>query len=565
MPLLRPTCLAALATLLVSACSTPPGARPEAPANSWAVDVPTIERPEGETAAWWFRAGAAQAAERGAMAGNARNVILFVGDGMSLTTVTAARIHQGQRSGASGEENRLAWEDFPSTAFAKTYNTDMQTPDSAGTMTAMATGVKTRAGVVNIGPGPLKGDCAGALRSPLLSLWEIAADAGMATGVVSTARLTHATPAATFTRAANRGWEDDSQLSAQARDGGCSDIASQFAELPPGRAPAVLLGGGREHFMPVARQDPEYPGSKTGARRDGRDLTAEWQQRNPQGTFVWNAAQLAAAPIDAPVLGLFEPGHMQFEHDRDRDAGGEPSLADMTREAIRRLQAADNGYVLMVEAGRIDHAHHYGNAIRALDDTVALSDAVQAAIDATSDSDTLVLVTADHAHTLTFAGYPRRGNPILGKVEHAGADGKTALARDGLGLPYTTLGYANGPGYRGFNREQPPEAITFYSRKEGFEPRKGRPDLTDEDTGHTYFQQEATVPMADETHGGDDVGIWARGPGSHAVRGTVEQNAVFHFMLQATPRLRAALCERDLCNAQGVPVELPDPADFAAP
>ncbi len=497
------------------------------------------------------------------MEGRARNVILFVGDGMSLTTVTAARIHQGQRNGGSGEENQLAWDRFPATAFAKTYNTDKQTPDSAGTITAMVTGVKTRAGVVNIGPAPSKGDCAGALQAPLLSLWEVAAATGMATGVVSTARLTHATPAATFTRSASRDWEDDSQLSAAGRDQGCIDIARQFVELPAGRAPRVLLGGGRAHFMPSTRPDPEYPDTRPGLRRDGRDLIAEWQQRNPGGTFAWNADQLASAPLDAPVLGLFEPGHMQFEHDRAGDAGGEPSLAQLTREAINRLRGSEAGFVLLVEAGRIDHAHHYGNAIRALDDTVALSDAVQAAIDATSQDDTLIVVTADHGHTLTFGGYPRRGNPILGKVEHSRSDGGHVLARDGLGLPYTTLGYANGPGYRGFNKAQPPEPITFYSAKDGFEPRKGRPDLTDVDTGDTYFQQEATVPLEDETHGGDDVGIWARGPGSEAVRGTVEQNAVFHFMLQATPRLRQALCARGLCNARGVPVELPDPAAFA--
>ena len=110
-------------------------------ANAFQVDVATIARPHGETPAWWFRDGAAQAARRGAMAGKARNVILFVGDGMSLTTVAAARILAGQRAGGPGEEHRLAWEHFPATALSKTYNTDAQTPDSAGTMTAMATGI----------------------------------------------------------------------------------------------------------------------------------------------------------------------------------------------------------------------------------------------------------------------------------------------------------------------------------------------------------------------------------------------------------------------------------------
>ncbi|MDQ3618376.1 MAG: alkaline phosphatase, partial [Pseudomonadota bacterium] len=185
---LRSASLVLVSTLLVSACATTFPPRVDARVGGLQVDVPRIVHPAGETAAWWFRDGAAQAAQRGAMDGRAKNVILFVGDGMSLTTVTAARILDGQRKGGPGEENRLSWEHFPATALSKTYNTDSQTPDSAGTMTAMATGVKTRAGVINVGQHPLRGDCAGAQQAPLLSLWELGAHAGLATGVVSTTR-----------------------------------------------------------------------------------------------------------------------------------------------------------------------------------------------------------------------------------------------------------------------------------------------------------------------------------------------------------------------------------------
>ena len=154
---MRPFRTAAAPVLLaLAACASAPDPRPRVPA------VPAIVHPDGETAAWWFRAGAAQAAERGATRGRAKNVILFVGDGMSLTTVAAARILEGQRRGAPGEENRLAWEHFPHTALSRTYNTDAQTPDSAGTMSAMATGIKTRSGVLSIAPEAERGDCAAA-------------------------------------------------------------------------------------------------------------------------------------------------------------------------------------------------------------------------------------------------------------------------------------------------------------------------------------------------------------------------------------------------------------------
>lgn len=562
---MRPTCraLALALTLAASGCATTGGTPPAgAPGGTIHVDVPDIVRPAGETAAWWFRDGAAQAAARGAMGGRAKNIIVFLGDGMSLTTVAAARILEGQRRGGSGEENRLAWEDFPASALSKTYNTNSQTPDSAGTMSAIVTGVKTRLGVLSIGQNPVRKDCAGALAAPMLTLWELAASIGMATGVVTTTRVTDATPAATFSHSAERNWENDTDLTDKARADGCIDIARQMVESPFGSGPMVLMGGGRDNFMTTAQPDPEEP-DNAGKRSDGRDMIAEWRARHPGGAYVWNARQLADAPMDGPLLGLFQPGHMRYEHDRSQDAAGEPSLAEMTRAAIARLSRGPDGYVLLVEGGNIDKASHAGNAYRALTDTVALSDAVRTASDMTSADDTLILVTADHSHTLTLSGYSRRGNAIMGKV-HGGHNESTAtvdatsLARDATGLPYTTLNFVNGPGYSGASAQQPEGPKRFpHMPKDYALAKQGRPDLTGVDTGDPDYLQEAMFPLASETHGGDDVGVWARGPGSAAVRGSLEQNAIFHILLQATPRLRGALCAKKLCDGNGVPVELP--------
>ncbi len=566
---LRHALLAFACTLAATSCATAPATdRRDVAATAGttvgAVIVPQIHHPDGETPAWWFRAGAAQAASRGAMAGKAKHIILFVGDGMSLPTVAAARILDGQRKGASGEENMLSWESFPYTGLSKTYNTDSQTPDSAGTMTAMATGVKTRAGVLSIGQDAARDDCAGALRSPLLTLWELAANARLATGVVTTTRITHATPGATLTHSADRNWENDAEMPPAARAAGCADIARQLIETPFGRGPDVLMGGGRSNFFPATERDPEYD-DKVGLRLDGRDLVAEWKRRRPGGTYVWNATQFAAAPTSGPLLALFEPSHMQFEHDRPKDKAGEPSLAEMTRGAIERLRDDPRGYVLLVEGGRIDHAHHLGNAYRALTDTIALSEAVEAAAQMTSADDTLIVVTADHSHTMTFAGYPVRGNAILGKVKGSSGEGNdpSGYATDSTGQTYTTLSYTSGPGYTGASEQQPEGPKTFMHEANGYqEAKNGRPNLTNVDTEAPDYMQEAMIPLSNETHGGDDVGIWARGPGAEAVRGSLEQNAIFHILLQATPLLRERLCAAKLCNADGVPVELPRPADF---
>ncbi|NLA66930.1 MAG: alkaline phosphatase [Gammaproteobacteria bacterium] len=548
------TLLPVLGACLVAACATPPTPGP-GPSAAIHVEVPAVAHPGGETPAWWYRSGAAKAAANGAMSGNARNVIVFLGDGMGFSTVAAARIFAGQREGGPGEEHLLAWEHFPATAFAKTYNTNAQTPDSAGTMTAIATGVKSHIGAIGVGAGDRR-DCAQALGNRLQSWLALAAEAGMDTGIVTTARLTHATPAATYAHVPDRNWESDATLPAEARAAGCSDIASQFIDFVRRHGgPRVALAGGAREFLP---EDGTAPGM-TGRRRDGRDLVAEWKALRPDGAVVHDARGFERARGAPAVLGLFGPSHMQYEHDRDRGPDGQPDLEAMTRFAIEALSRGPGGYVLLVEGARIDHANHEGNAYRALDETASMSRAVQAAVDMTSADDTLIVVTADHSHVLSFSGYPRRGNPILDKVRPPDRDGDDALALDALGLPYTTLGYANGPGYAGASASQPEGSKRHFHVPVGFQAAGGRPDLTAVDTTAPDFMQEAMVPLGSESHGGEDVGIWARGPGSAAFRGTLEQNVVYHVIVQATPALRARLCARGHCDAAGVPVELPAP------
>jgi len=539
----------------------PTGATGAGPAAG-EIAVPAIARPNGETAAWWFRAGAAAAHARASGTPRARNIILFVGDGMSLPTVAAARIYEGQQRRQPGEENQLSFERFPYTALSKTYNTDSQTPDSAGTMTAMITGVKTRRGMLSVGQSAPRGDCAAGLEAPLASALEIATSAGLGTGVVTTTRITHATPGAAYGHVSERNWEVDADMPEAARAAGCRDLARQLVEFDVGHGLDVVMGGGRMNFLPAGAPDPEYAQESPGLRLDNRDLTAEWRQRHPEGRYVWNREQFAALDLahTPRLLGLFEPDHMNYEHDRPGDRAGEPSLAEMTRAAIKILQKNPKGFFLVVEGGRIDHAHHGGNAFRALTETVSLSDAVRAATDLTPESDTLILVTADHSHTLSFVGYPQRGNPILGKVRgSATEDDGDGLARDKLGLPFTTLNYANGPGYPGPSNRQPEGPKRFPHPLASAEQSRARPDLSRVDTEDPDSMPEAMAPLSSESHGGDDVGVWARGPGAAAVRGSIEQNVIFHLLLQAQPDLVRYLCGLGDCEG-GVPVQLPDAA-----
>ena len=431
--------------------------------------------------------------------GPARNVILFVGDGMGVATVTAARILDGQNRGQPGEENFLAFERFPHVALVKTYNVDAQVPDSAGTMTALVTGRKARRGMVSVGPEALRGDCRAAAQHRLTTLLEEAEQRGLRTGVVTTTALTDATPAATYAHAADRGWASDANVP-EADRATCPDIARQFVEFPYGDGVDVALGGGRAKFLPVTAADPGNS-ENTGHRLDGRDLIAEWLTARAGRSFVHDRAGFDALTGSGQVLGLFGRSHMEYEADRAEDTRGEPSLVEMTRFAINRLRNGP-GFFLMVEGGRIDHAHHVGNAYRALTDTLAFAEAVGAAVAMTDAAQTLILVTADHSHVMTIAGYPPRGNPILGFTGE----------EDDAGVPYTTLGYANGPG-----AERPAEELA---------------------PTHPDYRQRATHPLdlktrGGETHGGEDVAAYALGPGAAGVRGVMDQHELHGVMWAA--------------------------------
>ncbi|GAB4369431.1 MAG: hypothetical protein Kow0062_03350 [Acidobacteriota bacterium] len=441
---------------------------------------------------------------------HARNVILFVGDGMGLTTIDAARILEGQRAGEAGEDHELSFEAFPYLALARTYNTNQQSPDSAGTMTALVTGVKTRAGVLSVGGGVLRGQVDGLAGHSLPTILELAEDRGLATGIVTTTRVTHATPAALYAHVSERNWESDADLSDEARAAGVADIARQLVEQPHGDGPDVVLGGGRCWFLPQGASDAICPG---GRRRDGRDLLAAWRERTG-GTVVGDASALRAA-VDvgaSGILGLFTASHMRYEHDRRAEPGGEPSLTAMTDAAIRALARDPDGFLLVVEGGRIDHAHHGTNAFHALDDTIELARAVARARELTDERDTLIVVTADHGHPMTMSGYATRGAAILGLVRGNDIRGLPRLRYDVAadGKPFTILGYNEGRGSRAARPPADPKQVQ-------------EPD----------YRQEATVPLSSGTHSAEDVPVYASGPWAHLFQRTVEQSFVFDAMLAA--------------------------------
>lgn len=464
----------------------------------------------------WYTAGQAELAAKLAREPNtnrAKNVILMVADGNGVPTNYATRVFYGQQNGGYGDEAVLPKETFPHLALSKTYNTNAQTPDSAGTAVAMNSGIKTKSGVIGVDETLRRGECADVEGATVENIAEALAQGGKSVGVVSTARLTHATPASVYAHAADRDFEDDASLPE-----GCEvpDIAAQLIDAMASGEIDIALGGGRRHFIPSDVEDDE---GKTGKREDGRNLVDEATAAGAQ--YAWDDKTFAALDLDqgTPVLGLFESSHMKYEHDRT----GEPSLAEMTEAAINYLSNNEDGYYLMVEAGRVDHGNHDGNAFRSLTDGVAFADAVAKANEMTSDDDTLIIVTADHGHAMAFNGYCGRGSPINGlcySVDDAGEKHLDDLQLADDGLPYTALNYMNGVG-------------SVLIKQDDGTYSGSRPEIKAEEALDPDYVQQALLPKSSETHSPVDVAIYARGPWSHLVDGTVEQSYIYHVMMHA--------------------------------
>lgn len=480
----------------------------------------------------------------------AKNVIFFLGDGMGITTLTASRIY------SMGEDGELTIDTLPETAFVRTFSKDGQVTDSAPSMAAYMTGVKMKNEVISMQSGTVAvspksdgtsncdNDPANAGKKGVSTLLEMAKVQGMGTGLVTTTRITHATPATTYAHVCHRDAEND--IAAQLVPGGTgAGYGAYNRKLRDGVD--VVLGGGLRQFKPT---------TAGGKRADGRDLVAEMQAQGY--SFVGNGTALNSvnAAQTGKLLGLFSSSHMNYDLDRVNKGLNEPSLADMTGKAIDILKAKNKSFFLMVEGGRIDHALHDTNAKRALQDTVAFDNAIKLAIEKMKSGDpslrnTLIVVTADHDHTMILNGYTKRTGKyvpggetsVLGLVKNYNAPG---FAKDVNGNPFPIIGFGNGKKRLDNDRI---EARGVLADNDTCNPVMGPVgNYTDSrgtnidaagwcnGTASDDFQQEAVVQtgFADsESHGGTDVFLGAIGAGSDNFHGSLENIEVFRLVRKA--------------------------------
>ncbi|KAF8569656.1 hypothetical protein P879_01738 [Paragonimus westermani] len=430
-----------------------------------------------------------------------KNMILFIGDGMGSSTITGARYLKAANLNRSAGDVLLDWELWPTVSLVRTFSADRMTTDSASSATALLCGTKVAQYVVGLAGVKTCCTCKSfdsvqQIKSSLI----LAQENGMSTGVVTTTRITHATPAAAYAHTTDRDQESYPKTSPYNSSFVCDDIASQL--ITNGVDFNVILGGGSKMFYQnVSDVTPKVPGS----RNDDRNLLEQWlqeqQKRNRRHKMVFDSEELKQsnlADIDY-LFGLLAPSHLEFDIRRRNQL----SLSEMTEIAVKILSRNPKGYLLLVEGGRIDHAHHGNQAKYALTDTLALERAVNNAARQVDADRTLMVVTADHSHVYGVVGYAGRRTHVLDVDE-------SQRANDGY--PYLISAYINGPA--GLVKE----------------PRR---DPSTDRIFEDDYRQQALVPLGYSTHAADDVPLYATGPFSELFHGPLDNTYVAYATMFA--------------------------------
>lgn len=318
-----------------------------------------------------------------------KNVILLVGDGMGFGAVQFAR------NMLVGPGGRLAFERLPYVGLVTTYSADQWVTDSAAAATAMATGHKTRNGMISVKPDGTE----------VKTVLEAAQEAGKAVGLISTNTIYDATPAAFGAHWGQRSGSD------------------QISEQLVAKRIDVLLGGGSDRFLPK--------GVGPGKRGDGKNLVEEAKVAGY--AYATNRAELAAARGEK-LLGLFNPTYMNYVLDRDELKSEEPSLAEMTAKALEILAKDPDGFFLMSEGARIDHMAHTAEVEGVVAEVKDFEAAVQVALKfAAEHRDTLVVVTVDH-DTMALAVTEPLKRDIFAKVKTSPEYMALQMKKDASGI-----------------------------------------------------------------------------------------------------------------------------------
>ena len=450
-----------------------------------------------------------------------KNVILFIGDGMTIANRTAARVlSKGITEGKY--QGRLAFDDMPSTAMIGTSGSDSLITDSANSMSAYTTGHKTAVNAMGVYVSRASNNLSHPKVETIAEL--IKRKTKMSVGIVSDAELQDATPGAMVAHTRRRA---DKQYIAD-------QLLASKAE--------VILGGGSAYFYPQS--------SKGSKRKDENNLVETFKADGYQVALTKQELIAASENKNTKKLfGVFHPDNMDGSLDRlflkkntVSQYPNQPDLTEMTQSAIDVLSRNPNGFFLMVEAALIDKFNHPLDWERAAFDTIMLSNAVQVAKDfAKTHPDTLIIVTPDHTHSGSISGVVN--------------DDKSGPLREKVGI-YADAGYPNYPkadiqGYPNkidvtkrlafFYGNYPDHYETLHPKLDGtFVPAvKGEGGKYIANPKYIQLQEDAihvggNLPAHQESgvHTADDAVLNAIGPGSEKFKGFMDNTEVFKVMVQ---------------------------------
>jgi alkaline phosphatase len=424
----------------------------------------------------------------------AKNIIFMVSDGMSSGTLNMADMYLNRKTGRGSNWLQLYKDQRVSRALMDTASASSIVTDSSAGSSSWGGGVRVKNGVLNIGP---KGE-------KYLPIWQKFKKAGKMAGCVTTVPITHATPAGFCVN-------NDSRNAME-------EIAEDYLNL----GFDIMMGGGNKYFS-------------ASSRKDKKDMYAAYKAKGWQ--VVRNRKEMLAADNNKPVLGVFAEEALPYSIDRANDAAlkeATPTLAEMAQKAIDRMKNHKNGFVLQVEAGKVDWGAHANDIAAVLYDQVAFDEAIKVAIDfAEKDQETLVIITTDHGNANPGVIYGKEANKNFDSIQNYNHTNEWILNEI---KPTSTVAQVreiiDGANGSTITEENAKIVLSYYDglhKEEGLYNYKKLPFKAFAE------MQKATnsVGWISMDHSADYVELAMFGPGSDLLKPFVKNTDLHYLMLQA--------------------------------
>lgn len=424
----------------------------------------------------------------------AKNIIVIVSDGMSIGTLNMTDIYLNRKTGKGSNWIQLYKDNKVSRALMDMASASSIVTDSAAASSSWGSGFRVKNGSLNVG---VNGE-------EYLPIWQKFKKAGKMAGCVTTVPITHATPAGFC-------------ISSESRNSQNS-IAEMYLDLKFD----IMMGGGNNYFS-------------SESRKDKRDMYQEFAEKG--FTVVKNRAEMLASDNSKPILGVFYNDGLPYSKDRESSkelTDAIPTLAEMTERAIDKMKNHPNGFVLQVEAGKVDWAAHGNDVAGLICDQAAHDEAIKVAIDfAEKDKNTLVIITSDHGNANPGIVYGKEANNNFDSIQNYTQTNDWIL--NGIGKETSISQVTERIEYANkfiLNEEEAKEILSYYTNiklEDGlYNPRHLPLKVLGE-----IQKKRNSVGWISTDHSADYTELAMYGPGSELLAPFIKNTDLHYLMLQA--------------------------------